>query len=215
MRADITRVDRAQVAARSRADVPVPVRVWQWLGQDKAHNEADLILAPGEQVVLSTRRHWLVPCKDIVPMGVLMPAAFAVSVLLDVVAAGLWWLQLILWVGTAWHCVMVGYRVMSWRADMLTVTDEGRLLRVSGVFERHVVEYRLAKVSHRELHHSLMSRLLDYGTLRLESGGQHDDGAGGEYLKWVPQADRIFRMVHEHTLETQWQRLMTRAAGRR
>ncbi len=190
-----------------------PVRVWRWLGQDKAHNEANLVLAPGELAVLSTRRHWLVPCKDLMPMTVTMPLAFVVSIGLDMIATSLWWLQLILWMGTAGHCAMVGYRIMVWRADMLTVTNEGRLLRVYGVFERHVVEYRLGKVSHRELHQSVASRLLNYGTLRLESGGQHDEGASGEFLKWVPQAERIFRLVHEHTLETQWQRMFTRTAG--
>jgi len=205
---------RAPLAHRGTSDVSVPVRVWQWLGQDKAHNAAHVVLAPGERAVLSTRRHWLVPCKDMLPMAGVMPLAFAASFLLDMIASSLWWLQLALWVGTAGHCVHVGYRIMVWRADMFTVTDEGRLLRVWGVFERHVIEYRLAKVSHRELHHSLMSRFLDYGTLRLESGGQHDDGASGEFLKWVPQADRIFRLVHEHTLETQWQRVFTQATGR-
>lgn len=203
MPADLVTIRRAPPDLRRSA----PRRAWQWLGQDSAHSVAGVALSPGERVLLSTRRHWLIPCRGLLRMSAMMPVIFGVSVVLDVVAAGLWWLQMVLWVGTAVHCTRVGCRVLSWRADLLVITNN-RMMQVVGVLKRSVSEHRLPHITDSEVRHSVLGRIMGYGTLRIESGGRHDDGAKRELLTHVPHADRIFALIHENTVHTGFQRLI-------
>lgn len=191
MSAEIITTRYGQLLHREPGEPPFPYRVWRFIGQDKTHTEACLPLLPGERMLLSTRLHWLVPCNSLIRSGVVMPAALLLSAALDYATIGLWWLQAVLWGATAAHQVRIGNRILNWRAELIVVTTK-RLLRVRGVFDRTIDDINLSRVTNIQVRHNILGRLLGFSQLRIESGGQHDDGATREYIRFVPNADAVY-----------------------
>lgn len=183
---------------RLGARVGVWTRTWRFVS-----HPAPLRLIPGERFVLATRRHWCVPLKQVSGMGVMWPAVFLLSTLLDMLAAGVWFLSAVIWVGAGVHQVMVCHRLVAWRSDLLVVTDK-RLIQTSGVFSNSVKEVILDRITNFEMYQSFWGQLFRFGRFRVEAAGVHDDGARRELIEFVPDPEAVFRAAHA------W---MTRAGG--
>ena len=85
-------------------------------------------LAPGEQCIVATRRHWLVPLWRLARGGGMMTALGALTFLLP----GFLLVQLALLLGAIAHSAWIGWCILGWRTDQIGVTDS-RLIRVSGI----------------------------------------------------------------------------------
>jgi hypothetical protein len=174
---------------RSGAGVGLWSRVWRSVG-----HPAPLRLLEGERFILATRRHWCVPLKEVSGMGVMWPAVFLFSTVLDMVAAGVWFLKAAIWLGAAVHQVMVCHRVATWRSDLLVVTSK-RLVQTGGVFSHSIKVTWLHQVRRCEVHQSFWGQLFRFGWLRLELDGVHDVGSEREFVRFVPSVGDVFHVM--------------------
>jgi len=146
-------------------------------------------LGPGEQCVLSTRLHWLVPLRAMARAGVMMVGVGVLAMLLGVLAPGVLLLQLALWAAATAHTAYLGWCVLLWRARHIMVTDS-RIVQVSGIFNLSVNSVHLSKITDVTYTRTLAGRVLNYGTLRIESSGQQQ---AVELLAFVPSPGTIYR----------------------
>lgn len=126
------------------------------------------LLAPGEQVLLATRRHWVVllrwvgPPLVLVLLGLVMAGAFGFFGGYE--AAGT---AALVGVGLAVVGALVALPgVLRWANELYLVTDR-RVIQVEGVFSKHALDSGLAKVNDVRLTQSLWGRMLGYGTLEI------------------------------------------------
>jgi hypothetical protein len=165
--------------------------LWRYLGQD---HQATVWAVPrmvGERVLVSTPMHWLVACKEIFAMSATVLVGLVISVAIEYFASGLFWIQVGIWLVMVWHLCALGHKILLWRADLLIVTTH-RMIRTGGVFTDkigHVVPHR---VTHYDLYRSFWGRVLNYGTFRVQSAGQHNDGATDEYHRFVPKPKIVY-----------------------
>jgi len=137
-------------------------------------------LAPGEQCIVATRRHWLVPLWRLARGGGMMTALGALTFLLP----GFLLVQLALLLGALAHSAWIGWCILDWRTDQIGVTDL-RLIRVSGIITTTVDIVPLAEITDLSLHCTIGGRVLGYGALRIETAGQ---ARALERLDFVPHA---------------------------
>lgn len=173
---------------------PLAHKARAWLRTCVEPAPPETYLAEDEPILLRTRRHWLVPLRDLAKAAVSMPAGIVCSLLLAFLAPGWWWLQAGMWIATVVHQAYLGYLVVAWRADQIVVTDR-RLIRISGVFTTTIDDRALIHITDRTVHQSLIGRVLHYGTLRVESAGRHDNGATRERIEYLPNPGEVYRAL--------------------
>ncbi len=191
----------SEIAARERAELaptragvarvttlprrPAARRARKWLLDLFALPVAESYLSVGERRVIRTRRHWLVPLRDITRGGGMM----GVVGVLTFLAPQVFLVQLALWLGALAHSGYVGWCVLRWRAEQIAVTDR-RIIRVSGILTTTVDAAPLSQITDSTLRRSILGRILGYGTVRIETAGQADSLAT---MTYVPAPDALFR----------------------
>ena len=134
---------------------------------------------PGEMLVRSAHRHWLLLLKQLV-----FPLALLVLAL--VIDAGLGALSRdvklvltlgVLAVGGLWAIVVW----WQWAAASFTITDQ-RVLLLAGVINRTTKVIALDRVQDVSTRQSLFGRLFNYGTVEIDAAG----ASGAEMLDHVP-----------------------------
>lgn len=146
-------------------------------------------LAPDEQVLISTRGHWLMPLRTLAQAAVAVPLAILLTFALATTTSSPWWLHAGLWLATLIHQGWLFYRILLWRTDRIVVTDK-RLIRIHGFFTTTIDATHLHKITDTTYHRSFLGHVLNYGTLRIESAGQKQSL---EHLKFIPHPDAIYR----------------------
>jgi uncharacterized membrane protein YdbT with pleckstrin-like domain len=136
-----------------------------------------MVAQPEEQVVVDARRHGIVLVKPLVRAS-LLAAAGGAGVL-----AG-WPLSLPGFVLLLLAALAATLAVCRWERTRVVVTSE-KLFVVHGLLRRRAAAVRLQRIGPVELEQSLPGRLLGYGTVF----------AGGLEIRYVPQANRVVRLV--------------------
>jgi len=113
----------------------------------------------------------------------------ALMLVLGFLAPGAVILLAILVLAALSHSGYLGYLILRWRTDTIMVTDR-RIIRVTGLLNLTADAVNLSQVTDATLHQSLIGRILDYGTLRIESAGQRQSL---ETLDYVPAPSAIYR----------------------
>ena len=170
---------------------PVARHGWVWLREVLTPAPAHTYLTPGEPVLLHTRRHWLVPLRTMGKAALMMPLAIGLTLALTFLAPHVWWLQALLWVGTAAHQGYLGYLVVLWRVEQILVTDT-RILRISGLLTTRCDDVRLDQITDASIRQTLPGRILGYGAIRIESAGQTREI---EHLDFVPHPVALYRAL--------------------
>jgi len=174
---------RAELVPR-RTQPPLPSRrppvQRTWLRDLFVPAPVHSYLAPGEQCIIATRRHWLVPLWRLARGGVMMAPLGALTFLLP----GFLLVQLALLLGALAHSAWIGWCILDWRTDQIGVTDS-RLIRVSGIITTTVDIVPLAEITDLSLRCTIGGRVLGYGALRIETAGQT---RALERLDFVPHA---------------------------
>lgn len=170
----------------------VVVRLWTFLQVRPVVNYLDV----DEYCRFATRLHWACLVKAAIPVLSCPPrlllASIVAAFVLGVVAPGA--AQVLLVIGAAAHAGNLGWRVLRWRVAAVIVTDR-RLVCPSGVIGRKVCATNLQRVTNTEYQQSAIGRVLGYGTLRVESGGLHDEGAERELIRFVPNPEFVHRLL--------------------
>jgi len=129
-------------------------------------------LMPGETMVLSANPHWFYFWKHM-----------AAAVVLLVVAGLAWmlqmaWLSSLLWwvSGVALVALLVALAVVfvQWQTTHFAVTDR-RVAYTTGVVRRRGVSIPLNRINNVNFEQSFLARILDNGTVTIESAGETGD----------------------------------------
>jgi uncharacterized membrane protein YdbT with pleckstrin-like domain len=123
----------------------------------------DKLLAQGESVVMTCRRHWIALSPTVLVDLVLMVAVIVLAFLLPP-PFGFFVLSLLLL--PLIHFLIV---YIVWRSEQYIVTTQ-RVIDVRGVFSKHVSDSSLEKVNDVILDQSFLGRILGYGDIRIITG---------------------------------------------
>lgn len=125
------------------------------------------VLQPGEQVVYTTRLHWLIYFPAIVLVIVAIGIAYAATrldgrgqIALQIVA-GIFALM------TVWSALRAFIRRQT---TELAITDHRVIYKV-GLLSRHTLEMNRTKVESVDVDQTLLGRLLGYGTVIVRGTG--------------------------------------------
>ena len=153
-------------------------KVWRYLGPKP------LRLPPREQFVLASRTHWMHLVKTITKMAVAFPVMIVANLLLsvaeDTTGLDVWWLQLAGWLALVAHEIAMLHRILGWRAQLFVVTSH-RIIRNRGVFGKLIEDIPLRNITSFTVEQKPWQLALGYGTVRIESGGFHNEGAAREF----------------------------------
>ena len=126
------------------------------------------LLACNEQVVRTTRAHWITLLPAIlidVAIGIVI---VALSVLGVILSPPWTWLGLVLLVLPLGHLL---FRVWVWWNEQYVVTNR-RLIQVTGKLSKRVSDTALEKINDVLMEQSALGRLLDFGDVSVISGSE-------------------------------------------
>ncbi len=126
------------------------------------------LLGEGEQVLYVDRQHWLVLLRNIFVEGVAIAAVLVLTVYLMVFFADQpWhnWLSL-LFLLLIWPVVSLLLDFFQWYNRKYVVTN-WRVIQLSGVINKDVIDSSLEKVNDIELTQSFFGRIFQFGTVEI------------------------------------------------
>jgi uncharacterized membrane protein YdbT with pleckstrin-like domain len=124
------------------------------------------LLGEGEQIILVTRRHWLVLLGEILSESVLTVAlAVLISLLLALLPVTFPWLVLG-YLLLLLPILSLGRDLAIWLNNKFVVTNR-RIIHVEGVLDKDITDSSLEKVNDVKLEQSVWGRLLNYGNVEI------------------------------------------------
>jgi membrane protein YdbS with pleckstrin-like domain len=133
---------------------------------------SELELMPGEKMILSAHPHWFFFWKQVAAgIGILALLLLMSAVNVDWIDSVIGWvaaLAFVVWV------VNTIYQFVQWRTTRFAVTDQ-RVAYQSGVVRRRGVSIPLNRINNVNFEQSLIARMLNNGTVTIESAGETGD----------------------------------------
>ena len=128
-------------------------------------NYTPRMLGENERILLITRQHWFVLFSAVVAEILVMLIVVAMMVVLSVVTLGnplalLGFLLVLIPLVSMLHDILV------WYNRQYIVTNR-RVIQVSGVFNKNVIDSSLEKVNDVKMTQSFLGRLFDYGNVEI------------------------------------------------
>lgn len=139
-------------------------------------------LLPGEQVLVTSRQHWVVLLR---PFVVTILAAVLLMVVAVLLLNGEFQLFVLLGVLVV-ALVILNLYYWGWRAHEYIVTDQ-RVILNEGVFSRFSRSVAIDRVQDLTTYQGLAGRAWGFGDIELESAGRE----GGEWLRRVPHPQQL------------------------
>ena len=121
------------------------------------------LLAAGERTVLSTRQHWFILFQGIC-LDLFLLVLLAVGLVILVTQAG----------PVFWAAAVVGIiplldslrQILAWNNHQFIITNR-RVIQVSGIINKNVIDSSLEKVNDVKLTQSLWGRIFGYGNVEI------------------------------------------------
>jgi uncharacterized membrane protein YdbT with pleckstrin-like domain len=134
------------------------------------------LMGKNEQIVLTTRQHWVTIIGALLVNGflvlLLLGIGIAVSVLAAVFLGPLAWVPIAV-MGVL--CLVPLWRLISdwlhWWNDTYVVTNR-RIIQAQGIINKHVIDSSLEKINDVVLTQSALGRMLGYGDLEILTGSE-------------------------------------------
>lgn len=128
----------------------------------------DDLLANNEQVIYTTRKHWVAPLVNTVSGSLATLGAIVALVWALFLEPG-WLRTLLVWGGVA--ALIVGLFLLArafviWLSQLYLVTNQ-KVMLVSGVLRKKAEGSALEKITDITIEQPLLGRWLDYGTVRV------------------------------------------------
>ena len=122
-------------------------------------------LRPGEELVATVRRHWVV-----------LSGPFAAALFLLGCLIGAWfikrpWIAPAAGAALAVAALWAGWRWLEWRCDLWAITSE-RVIDEAGVLSLRAVDSPLDKIHNVSCSQSLLGRVLGFGTLNIQTAAE-------------------------------------------
>ena len=167
----------------------------------------DKLLADDEEVVRHLHPHWLTIFWPIVWFLLIVGAAsFGAAVIPDGGNQGTWRLVLIC-LAVVLAVALVAVPLLRWRTTHYVITTH-RLLFRQGILARHGRDIGLARITDVSYRQSLWDRIINSGTLTIESAGE----SGATVLKAIPDSDGVQQLLN-HMIEEDADRRAQENAG--
>ncbi|MGE3287705.1 MAG: PH domain-containing protein [Pseudonocardia sp.] len=156
-----------------------------------APREIDEYLLPSERRVIRVRQHWAVMLRDIVETAlflILLIIAQAYlsggnSVFID---------NLVFYLGLI-ALFRLTIRVIMWWVERIVITNK-RVMISKGVLTHNVGMMPLGKVTDLTFRRTFMGRILNYGTMIVESAGQIQ---ALNKVRYMPRPEEIYEALSE------------------
>ena len=149
------------------------------------------VLAEGERVEKQFNPHWLTVLVPSLLGVVLLAAAIAVVWLTPADTTG----NTVQWVGVAALVVLavplVAVPFLRRQTTLYVVTTHRVMVR-RGILNKYGKDITLAKITDVSFEQTLLDRLIDSGSLRIESAGDSPD----ELLRHIPQSNEVQQLVN-------------------
>ena len=150
------------------------------------------VLTKDEQVVMHLHPHWKALIRPVFVLVVALAAVIAAWIFLPDKG----WSTVTLYIIGGVALVLVAWLSfwpwVSWRATHYVFTNERVILR-EGVFSRDGRDIPLGRVNDVSFSHSLIGRMLGYGTLTIESAGER----GQVVLADLPRVEQTQSALYE------------------
>jgi uncharacterized membrane protein YdbT with pleckstrin-like domain len=151
--------------------------------------DADEYLLPTERRVIRVRQHWAAVWKELTLTALFVLAMVVLErylpdgVLVDNVT---FYLALV---------AVVRFTVLAllWWSARIVITDK-RLMWDRGIITQNLGMMPLSKVTDLTFQRTLGGRILGYGTLIVESAGQHQ---AFERIKYIPRPEEVYEALSE------------------
>ncbi len=126
------------------------------------------LLGEGEEVLYVDRQHWLVLLRNIFVEGVAILAILVLTIFLWTYFAGQTWRSwlLLLLLLLIWPIVSLLIDFFQWFNRKYIVTN-WRVIQLSGVINKDVIDSSLEKVNDIELTQSFFGRIFNFGTVEI------------------------------------------------
>ncbi len=143
-------------------------------------------LTPGETLLLVTHRHWIEPLVKILRGLAIMTALGVLASLIPM------WLTFVAFIaGSLYHTGFMAWCILVWRLERVFLTNE-RIIRVHGVLNLNVDVAPMKQITDAVLRRNLLGRLLNYGSIRIETAGQIQ---GITQIDYLPNSQVIYRDI--------------------
>jgi membrane protein YdbS with pleckstrin-like domain len=150
-------------------------------------------LSPGEQVVATSRPHWVVLLGPaLIWIGSLMALSVVAVLMSTWLSVPEQWINLLAAVPAVLATLRMALCAGRWAATRLIITDQKVLVR-SGILACKVNAVPLARVTDTTLSRGLWGRILGYGSITLRSSGNPNLPA----LRQVPSAVQTYQLLQE------------------
>lgn len=143
----------------------------------------DMINPSVERPVIQTHLHWAVLFKVLLQTVGVLIVAFLLSRLAHGAAGGLWQLQLLIWLIAVGAALRLAWEVLKWWNEVVIVTDK-RIMVNSGILVKRSSIIPISRITDMTFIHPLLGRVLNYGTLSVESAGRRH---GLEKIEYLPE----------------------------
>ena len=144
-------------------------------------------LLPGERILVSSSRHWVVLIKPFVGTVLAMLVSLAVLLFLPITTE----LRLFLMLGV----VLVGLAVLNlnywaWRAHEYVLTDR-RVILNEGILSRFSRSIAIDRIQDLSTFQGRWGRIWGFGDIEIESAGRES----GEVLSTVPHPKTLYNAI--------------------
>ncbi len=129
------------------------------------------LLGDRENIIMATRHHWFVLASSIILevfiVLVIFIATVAGSVLLYNSKSPFWWIVIILGFLVLLIPITTGTRdILNWTNHQFIITNH-RVMQISGIFNKSVIDSSLDKVNDIKMEQSAMGRMFGYGDIEI------------------------------------------------
>lgn len=129
------------------------------------------ILAPRESIRLTLREHWFLIVQDSLVALIVMVAIVAMQLLIAYLQPNwpVWLVYFLLLI----PLFIILRSILRWRSTLIALTNR-RVLRLSGIIEKHIGEISLGMIDSVEISQGPVEKLIGFGDIRFmfkETGG--------------------------------------------
>jgi hypothetical protein len=134
-----------------------------------ADNYLTKLLGKNEQILLIAHQHWLVYLQSILPelaMIILLIIGISVSII-NYQQSWIWFTLLLLLL----PIISIFRDTLIWLSRQYVITNQ-RVMKVTGIFNKDVIDSSLEKVNDVKLVQSVLGRIFGYGTINIMTASE-------------------------------------------
>jgi uncharacterized membrane protein YdbT with pleckstrin-like domain len=128
------------------------------------------LLGDRENIILATRRHWFVLASSIILEIFLLLFIFIATIIISFSLnnmTSLWWIATLIGFILLLIPIATGTRdILNWSNHQFIITNH-RVMQISGVFNKSVIDSSLDKVNDIKMDQSALGRMFGYGDIEI------------------------------------------------